>query len=159
MNMNNKKVLTLIIIVTIIVTILGGTLAYWRWSSTSAQKTNVTFTVGSNFSCGADGGGNITGTSLAPTDCTNSTYAIQRTITTSITNNSGEDVYMDLWLDINSIGSGLTNSNNFRYALTTSPSSCTTGLINQGNFKGKIANDKVILLANVTSASTYYLYI
>ena len=33
---------------------------------------------------------------------------------------------------------------NFRYALTTSSSSCTTGLITNGNFKGKQAGDKVI---------------
>ena len=158
--MDNKKFLTGVIIATVIITIMGGTLAYWNWQTSNAQKTNVTFTVGSNFSCGADGGGDITNTNyFVPTDCTNSTYAIKRTITTSITNNSSDSVYMDLWLNVNSIGSGLSNSNNFRYALTTSPSSCSTGLVSQGTFHGKTQGDKVDLLSGVTSGSTYYLYV
>ena len=152
---DNKYLIPVLLIATVIVTIIGGTLAYWNWQTTNAQKTNVTFTIGANFSCGADGGGNITGTSLAPTDCTNSTYAIQRTVTTSITNNSGEPVYMDMWLNINSIGTGLSQSSNFKYALTTSNSSCTTGVVSQGTFQGKVANDKIKLLSGVTSGSTY----
>ena len=156
---DNKKII-IIIVSAIIISLLGGTLAYWSWLSPSTEDTNITLTVGSNFSCSANGGGNINNTNyFAPTDCTNSTYAIQRTITTSITNNGTDPIYMDLWLNINSIGSGLSNSDNFRYALTTSSNSCTTGLITQGNFKGKQANDRIILLGNVTSGSTYYLYI
>ena len=66
---------------------------------------------------------------------------------------------MDMWLTINSIGSGLSQSNNFKYALTTSSSSCTSNVISSGNFNGKSANDKIQLLNQVTSGSTYYLYI
>ena len=158
--MKDKKIIAIIIILAVVFAILGGSLAYWSWQSTNAQKTNVTFTVGANFSCSADGGGTITNTNyFAPTDCTNSTYAIQRTITTSITNSGSNDVYLDMWLNINSIGSGLSNSNNFKYALTTSSSSCTTGVVSQGNFNGKVANDKIQLLDDVSSAGTYYLYV
>ncbi|MBR7041930.1 MAG: hypothetical protein IKI04_00355, partial [Bacilli bacterium] len=158
--MNNKKALVIFIALGVIFTIIGATFAYWNWQSTNAQKTNVTFTVGANFSCSADGGGNITNTAyFVPTDCTNSTYAIQRMITTNITNNSSDTVYMDMWLTINSIGSGLTNSQNFMYALTTSSSSCSTGVITQGNFNGKVANDKIQLLDDVSTAGTYYLYV
>ena len=156
---DNKYLIPVLLIATVIVTIMGGTLAYWNWQTTNAQKTNVTFTISANFSCGADGGGNITSNTLAPTDCTNSTYAIKRTITTSITNSGADPVYMDLWLNINSIGTGLSNSENFRYVLSTSSSSCTSGIVSKGNFKGKVANDKINLLKNVTSGSTYYLYI
>ena len=88
--MDSKKFLTGIIIATVIITIMGGTLAYWNWQTSNAQKTNVTFTVGSNFSCGADGGGNIMGDKkLAPAECTDTDYAVQRTITTYINNSSG----------------------------------------------------------------------
>ena len=157
--MKDKKILVLVIIA-IIMSILSGTLAYWSWASTSAQKTNVTFTVGSNFSCGADGGGNITNSvRFAPASCTDATYALKRTITTSITNNGGEPVYMDMWLNINSIDSGLSGTSTFKYALTTSNSSCTTGVVKSGTFQGKAANDKIQLLKGVTSGSTYYLYI
>ena len=157
--MNNKKIMILPIIA-IIISILGATFAYWRWASTNNQATNVTFTVGSNFSCSANGGGNITNTTyFAPTDCTNSTYAIQRTITTSITNTGSDTVYLDMWLNINSIGSGLSGTTNFKYALTTSNNSCTTNVLASGNFYGKQANDQILLLDKVTSGSTYYLYI
>ena len=81
--MKDKRIISIFIVLGVIFTILGATLAYWSWSSTNAQKTNVTFTVGANFSCSADGGGNITNTNyFVPTDCTNSTYAIKREITT-----------------------------------------------------------------------------
>ena len=36
--MDSKKFLTGIIIATVIITIMGGTLAYWNWQSTNSQK-------------------------------------------------------------------------------------------------------------------------
>ena len=158
--MDNNKKITILMILSVVIALLGGTLAYWNWQSTNEQKTNVTFTVNSTFSCSADGGGNITNsTYFAPTDCTNSTYAIQRTVTTNITNNGSNPVYMDLWLNVVSIGSGLSNSQNFKYALTTDSTSCTTGVVSSGNFYGKANGSKVNLLSDVTAGSTYYLYI
>ena len=158
--MKDKRVIIIFIVLGVIIAILGGTLAYWSWTSNNTQKTNITFTTGANFSCSADGGGNITNTNyFVPTDCTNSTYAIKRTITTSITNSGSNPVYMDMWLNIDSIGSGLSNSNNFKYALTTSGTNCTTGVVSHGNFNGKVANDKVNLLSEVSSAGTYYLWV
>ncbi|MBR7042175.1 MAG: hypothetical protein IKI04_01610 [Bacilli bacterium] len=158
--MNNKNIISIFVVLAIVFTILGGTLAYWSWISSNADKTNVTFTVGSTFSCSADGGGNITNNSyFAPSSCTNSNYAIKREITTHITNNSSDTIYMDMWLNINSIGSGLSNSQNFKYALTTSSSSCTSNVITEGTFYGKVANDKIELLSQVSAGSTYYLYI
>ena len=160
MDDKNKKIITVLVVLGIIFTIMGSTLAYWTWQSTNAQKTDITFTVASNFSCGVNGGGNITNSAyFAPTDCTNSTYAIQKTITTSITNNGSDPVYMDLWLNVVSIGSGLSNSQNFKYALTTDSTSCTNGVQASGNFYGKTNGSKVNLLSDVTSGSTYYLYI
>ncbi|MBR7042218.1 MAG: hypothetical protein IKI04_01825, partial [Bacilli bacterium] len=98
---NNKYLIPSLIAIGIIMVVIGSTFAYWNWSSTNAQKTNITFTTGANFSCSADGGGNITNTNyFVPTDCTNSTYAIKRTITTSITNSGSNPVYLDMWLNI-----------------------------------------------------------
>ena len=157
---DNKYLIPIMLIVGVIIWIMGGTLAYWNWQSSTAQKTEVTFTVGANFSCGANGGGNLTSNAyFAPTTCDNSTYALKRTITTSITNNGTDPVYMDLWLNVVSMGEGLRNSDNFKYALTTSESSCTTGVEASGTFKGKANGSKVELLSGVTSGSTYYLYI
>ena len=157
---DNKYIIPVLIVISVILVIIGSTFAYWNWQSTTAQKTNITFTTGANFSCSADGGGSITNTNyFVPTDCTNTTYAIKREITTNITNSGSNPVYMDMWLNVDSIGSGLSNSNNFKYALTTSGTNCTTGVVSQGNFNGKQTNDKINLLSEVTTANTYYLWV
>ena len=160
--MKNRKIVTIFLILTIIFTLSGGTLAYLNWRS--ASNTAVTFTVEPSFSCAADGGGNITSSQvmLAPSSCTNSTYAIKRTVKVMPTVKSGK-MYMDLWLNINKLDTGLKNSDNFKYVLSTSSTSCTTGVVASGNFKGKTAGSTVTLLEGKeytqTATETYYLYV
>ena len=43
---------------------MGGFLAYFTWQTSEAEKTNVTFTVEKQFSCSADGGGNISSVNI-----------------------------------------------------------------------------------------------
>lgn len=164
----NKRIITVLMILTIVFTITGGTLAYWAWRTTDAQKTNITFTITSDFSCSADGGGNITSGSvkLVPTVVSNTTTAnyIKREVKVKPTLNTvDKTIHMDLWLDIITLDSGLSNSYNFRYAFTTSSTSNTEGVVSSGNFYGKVANDKVNLLRNKdytsTTTETYYLWI
>ena len=164
----NKRIITVLMILTIVFTITGGTLAYWAWRTTDAQKTNITFTITSDFSCSADGGGNITSGSvkLVPTVVSSTTTAnyIKREVKVNPTLNTvDKTIHMDLWLDIITLDSGLSNSVNFRYAFTTSSTSNTEGVISSGNFYGKVANDKVILLRSKdytsTTMETYYLWI
>ena len=164
----NKRIITVLMILTIVFTITGGTLAYWSWRTTDAQKTNITFTITSDFSCSADGGGDITSGSinLVPTVVSSTTtgnYIKREVKVTPTINTNGKTIYMDLWLDINRLDSGLSNSVNFKYAFTTSSTSNTTGVITSGNFNGKKANDKVILLRSKdytsTTMETYYLWI
>ena len=163
-----KKVMVVLITLTIIFTIIGSTFAYLSWSSSEEQKTNVTFTKGEGFSCSVNGGGNITTGEviLMPTVVNDSTtsYYIKRTITVNPTiTDSLLPIYMDLWLDINSLGTGLSNSLNFKYALTTNSTSPTTGVVSSGNFNGKITGDKINLLTSkeytATTTDTYYLWI
>ena len=163
-----KKVMGVLFTLTIIFTIIGSTFAYLSWSSSEEQKTNVTFTKGEGFSCSVNGGGNITtgDVILMPTVVNDSTtsYYIKRTITVNPTiTDSLLPIYMDLWLDINSLGTGLSNSLNLKYALTTSSTSPTTGVVSSGNFNGKIAGDKINLLTSkeytATTTDTYYLWI
>ena len=163
-----KKVMGVLIALTIIFTVVGSTFAYLSWSSSEEQKTNVTFTKEAGYSCSANGGGNITESDviLMPTIVNDSTtaYYIKRTVTVnpSITD-SILPVYMDLWLDINTLGEGLSNSDNFMYAFTTSSTSPTTGVVSSGNFKGLITGNKVYLLLGKkytkTTTETYYLWI
>ena len=163
---NNGRIIIVLMVLTIVFTIMGATLAYFNWSSTNEQKTNVTFTVASGFSCSADGGGSITSNDkqLAPAHCDNTTYAIKRTITVHPTiTQANTNIYLDLWLTVKSIGSGLSNSQNFKYALTTSSSNCTTDVVTQGNFWLAEANTKRYLLQDKmytsTTTETYYLWI
>lgn len=163
-----KKIVGVLITLTIIFTVMGSTFAYLSWSSSEEQKTQVTFTKEAGFSCSVNGGGNITtgDVILMPTVVNDSTtsYYIKRTITVNPTiTDSLLPIYMDLWLDINSLGTGLSNSLNLKYALTTSSTSPTTGVVSSGNFNGKIAGDKVNLLTSkeytATTTDTYYLWI
>ncbi len=161
-----NKALVILGALVLVFTIIGGTLAYFQWSSNTAQNTAVTFTVQSGFSCSADGGGSITSNDkvLAPAACTNTTYAIKRTITVRPTiTQPNKDIYLDLWLKVNNIGSGLSNSVNMKYALTDSETNCTTGIVATGNFNGATTNTEKILLHekaySSTTTETYYLWV
>ena len=165
--MNKKTMFTILIVLGLIIVFTGGTYAYLSWASNSDDNTNVTFTKGEGFSCSADGGGNITTgeVSLMPTDCTkNSSHVIKREITVNTTiTDINMPIYMDLWLNVNSMGTALSNSSNLKYSLTTSSTNCATDVVKTGTFNGKTAGDKVYISngKNYTSTTTetYYLYI
>lgn len=165
--MNKKTMFTILIVLGLIIIFTGGTYAYLSWTSSNDSNTNVTFTKGEGFSCSADGGGNITTgeVSLMPTDCTkNSSHVIKREITVNTTiTDINMPIYMDLWLNVNSMGTALSNSSNLKYSLTTSSTNCATDVVKTGTFNGKTAGDKVYISngKNYTSTTTetYYLYI
>ena len=163
----NKKIILVLGILTVIFTIIGGSLAYFSWISSEAQKTNIVFTVERTFSCAADGGGSITNNSaiIVPTLVNSNTtgnYIKREVKVTPTINQNRKTIYMDLWLDINKLDSGLSNSTHFNYAFTTTDS-YPTEATRSGNFNGKKVGDKVMLLNSETfSASgtnTYYLWI
>jgi len=164
--MKNKKTILILIILGIVFTIMGGSLAYYNWQTSSSQQTLVTFTATPSFSCSADGGGDITSgqVNLVPTRCNDSENAIKRIVTVNtVLNNQGENIMMDLWLNVDTLSDGLKNSTNFKYALTKGSSSCTDQQEIEGNFNGKVQNDKVKLLEekkySESARETYYLWI
>ena len=167
MNNNNNKIIYIFLAIAItLFLIVGGTLAYWSWQSAAAQNTAISFTLTPGLSCSADGGGNITSSDvkLAPATCTDSEHAIQRTITTSVTNDNGGSAYMSLSLKVNSMASELAASENFKYALTTNATSCTTGVLESGTFTGATTNSTFTILEDQEyqtspGSGTYYLYI
>ena len=164
----NKKTIIILMILTIVFTIMGGTFAYWSWSTNTSQKTNITFSITSDFSCAADGGGDITSSNvnLVPTVVSSTTtgnYIKREVKVTPTINTTGKTVYMDLWLDIKTLGTGLSNTDYFRYAFTTGSSSPDDGIVYSGNFRGLIANNRIKLLLDKeytsTTTETYYLWI
>ena len=167
MNKSNR-IIVILVILSVIFTIIGFTFAFYAWQTTEAQKTNITFTLTSDFSCSADGGGDITSGSinLVPTvvnDTTMANYIKREVKVTPTINTTGKTVYMDLWLDVKSIDDGLSSSSNFMYSFTTGSSSPTDGVMYSGNFRGKNSNSKVKLLHDKeytnTTNETYYLWI
>ena len=169
--MNYKRISIILFILSFIMILIGSTFAYWTWQSADNKKTVITFTVGDGFSCSADGGGDIVGNNLAPSPCTNDIYVLKRKIdvstTTDVSNyydNNHKVIDVDLWLEIETITSGLANSDHFKYALTTSGGSCEDGVIHSGVFKNNIVNNKITLLNHEdkfvgTDSKTYWLYI
>mgnify|MGYP004468137977 CR=1 FL=1 len=164
----NKRIITVLMILTIVFTIMGGTFAYWSWRTTDAQKTNITFSITSDFSCAADGGGNITSNdvNLVPTvvsDKTTANYIKREVKVTPTINTTGKTVYMDLWLDVKTLGSGLSGTDYFKYSFTTGVSSPDDGVVYSGNFRGLVKNNRVRLLLDKEYTSsmtdTYYLWI
>ena len=162
----NKKTLILFVIFGIIIMVVGTTLAYFRWQSAEEQKTVVNFTVEGDFSCAADGGGDITsGTiNLIPTEVNDNTTAnyIKRAVKVMPTiTKDGKTIYMDLWLDIKSISANLSSSSNLMYVLNTSSTDKDTGVITSGNFGGLAKNNRIKLFTdkdyNSTTTETYYL--
>ena len=164
----NKRIITVLMILTIMFTIMGGTFAYWSWRTTDAEKTNITFSLTSDFSCSADGGGDITSSdvNLVPTvvnDKTTANYIKREVKLTPTINTTGKTVYMDLWLDIKTLGSGLSGTDYFKYSFTTGASSPDDGVVYSGNFRGLAVNNRVRLLLDKEYTSsmtdTYYLWI
>ena len=164
----NKRIVLIVGIIVLILSIIGGTYAVFKWRSTDEQKTNITFTAEAGFSCSADGGGNINvgDKTLIPTyvnaESINN-YIKQEIKATATITKDNITVYMDLWLDVKSISTQLANSDNFKYALTTSGTSNTEGVVVSGTFKDGIVGNKVKLLSGevytTTSTNTYYLWI
>ena len=104
----NRNVLMLVFGVVLTVALISGsTFAYWEWWSNESEQTAVTFTATEDFSCSADGGGNITSSDviLIPSSCTDSEYAIKREVTVMPSLYKDDlDIKMDLWINIKSIG-------------------------------------------------------
>ena len=163
---NNKKIILVLIVLTIVFAVFGGTLAYLNWGTEESQKTAINITLPDLFECNIDVGGAIENTqyTLAPASCTDPQYAIQRTMSIdTILYGNNNDVLMDLWIDIENLGTGLSESQNFKYALTTSQTSCTEGIIKSGTFNGLNTGQQTNSIFNKlyeeTTSETYYLYI
>ena len=164
----NKKLIIPLLLVGILVLIIGSTYAWLIWSSSEEDKTNITFTAKGSFSCSATGVNTIDGSNvtLVPTDCTkveNIGHVIKKEISTVSKNNSGTDAYMNMWLNVDGLGSYLANSDNFKYALTTTDNNCATDVVSTGNFKDLATGGRVNILESkkITSTenNTYYLWI
>ena len=160
--MKNKKLYITLFALSILFLGIGGTFAYL---TTSAIVTNITQVKSGNLTMTIDGGGNEN-VNLFPSKCT-SEYAIKKTIKASAKNTSGGKVSFSIGMNVATLSSDLKRTT-MKYALSTSATSCTDGLIANGNFKDATQGSDIWLVKNdydnITNTSntytkTYYLYI
>lgn len=152
---NKKKIIIVITIVTLIIALVaGGTYAYWTW--VSANNTAVNIKVDSPTMT-LDGGGTLTVTNLVPTSCTNTTYAVQRTIKYSVTNPTSVDATATIQLKPTTFPTQLKNAK-LMWKLTTG-ANCTGSEVASGNFGSTVLGtvmDLTTKVGSVKSGTTYY---
>ena len=184
MKERDKLIIAIVAVALIVIVVVGATYAYWQWSSNTAQRTNVAFTVpGSNSMMGAtlNGGGSATVSNLAPAACTNSTYAFKKTVTLTYYNQMPQAADIKATLTLSNVSqphSGTLRLSNLHYSLTTGTNagnSCTSGTVVAGGSTSAFPafTNGTKLLDNVTiktaaantgtasqpQSATYYLWI
>ena len=128
---------------------LGSTLAWWTWSTSSNEQTNVVVTVG-GITINYEDGENITNNNLIPTSTK------EQGISKDITVSSTGVVYLDLNMAVVTLDDGLKDSS-FKYEIYNG-----SELVTGGNFANSNAGDNIALLSGVevtSSPTTYTLYI
>lgn len=171
--MENKKGLIIVGIFLIFLSVVGATFAYWGWITNDSQRTYVDFTIETSDLCvvSVDGGGEFNSSlvNVMPSTCTNTNNAIVREVTINVDFTTSDSVTtVNLWLykdDLTNNGEYL-DTENFRYALTTSSTDCSSNVVSSGTFKGYDIDDKIEIFnkvyeydGEINIIETYYLYI
>ena len=128
---------------------LGSTLAWWTWSTSSNEQTNVVVTVG-GITIDYEDGDNITNNNLIPTSTK------EKGISKNITVSSTGQVYLDLNMAVVTLDDGLKDAS-FKYEIYNG-----SNLVTGGNFVNSNVGDNIALLSGVevtSSPTTYTLYI
>ena len=128
---------------------VGSTLAWWTWSTSTNEQTNVVVTVG-GITIDYEDGENITNNNLIPTSTK------EKGISKNITVSSTGLVYLDLNMAVVTLDDGLKDAS-FKYEIYNG-----SDLVTGGNFANSNAGDNIALLSGVevtSSSTTYTLYI
>ena len=146
--MKKKHIIVGSVLVLFIV-VIGVSFAWWTWSTTNEQNTNVVVTVG-GITISYEDGENITNNNLIPTSTK------EKGISKDITVSSTGQVYLDLNMAVVTLDDGLKDES-FKYELYND-----NNLVAGGSFISSNANDVINLLSGVEITSTpvtYTLYI
>ena len=128
---------------------VGSSLAWWTWSTSSNEQTNVVVTVG-GITINYEDGENITNNNLIPTSTK------EKGISKNITVSSTGQVYLDLNMAVVTLDDGLKDAS-FKYEIYNG-----NDLVKSGNFANSNVGDNITLLGGVTvnsTPTTYTLYI
>ena len=152
---NKKDFKVLIIFITLIFILAGGTFAWYSWNATDI---GVDFVINSNIRIAVDGGVDITGKELYPTlDYTDTNYAITKTIKSWLLDpNDANNSTFNLKLNVMGISDNLKSSS-FRWRIHKNGE-----LKASGNFASVSTGASINLITNqiaTTSKDIYTLYI
>ena len=128
---------------------VGSSLAWWTWTTSSNEQTNVVVTVG-GITIDYEDGEDITNNNLIPTSTK------EKGISKDITVSSTGQVYLDLNMEVVTLDGGLKDAS-FKYEIYNG-----NDLVKSGNFANSNVGDNITLLGGVTVTSTpttYTLYI
>lgn len=183
MKEKNKFIVAIVAVVAIIALVTSATFAYWQW--VSANNTLINFIVNGNdvgagnLSASINGNGTTTVSSLQPAECTNSNYALKKTVTINYENQTARAATVTANLKVTAFQAGIATSSstafsNLKWALTASSTSCTpaTGDLS-GTFSGltfssskspsnlpyTLATPTISVPAKTTSSKTYTLWV
>ena len=156
----NKLILSIVAVVLVIVLIAGGTFAWWTW--TSANNTDVNFTIGGG-SMTIDGGGDITAQKMVPTASCNGSYAIVRTVKVTAKNETNTSMTAKVNLDLTGLPSALKIANMKYFISESSSATCKTPTGTFASSGNSLQIETFPVAAATTTATTvnktYYLYI
>ena len=145
----NKKHIIVGSVLILFAIVLGSSLAWWTWSTSSNEQTNVVVTVG-GITIDYEDGENITNNNLIPTSTK------EQGISKDITVSSTGQVYLDLNMEVVTLEDGLKDAS-FKYEIYNG-----TTLVRGGNFANSNTGDNISLLSGeevTSSPTTYTLYI
>ena len=124
---------------------VGSSLAWWTWSTSSNEQTNVVVTIGGTTISYEDGE-DITNNNLIPTSTK------EQGISKDITISSTSTVYLDLNMTVVALDDGLKDAS-FKYEIYNG-----SDLVTGGNFASSNVNDIINLLSGIEITSTPVIY-
>ena len=126
--------------------VIGSTFAWWTWTTSNEQNTNVVVTFG-GATISYEDGEDITNNNLIPTSTK------EKGISKQITMSSTSLVYLNLDMTIVSLDAGLKDAS-FKYGLYNSEGTPVV----EGNFASSNQNDVISLLENIEVSSAEQVY-
>ena len=145
--MNDKGKKILLVIVLLIIALVGGTYAFWTW--TSPENKNVVFNTSNGlkeFIVYDEGDSKFVG-DFQITD--SYTGGVHTTVSISKTASaSNVDFYATIYMDINEIGTNLRSTPGLKWTVTKGDSTSTT-VVSSGDFVGNSAGDTLTLYNDI----------
>lgn len=145
--MNDKGKKILLVIVLLIIALVGGTYAFWTW--TSPENKNVVFNTSNGlkeFIVYDEGDSKFVGDFQVADSYTggvHTTVSISKTASAS-----NVDFYATIYMDINKIGTNLRSTPGLKWTVTKGDSTSTT-VVSSGDFVGNSAGDTLTLYNDI----------